>query len=96
MAEIGAPCVAPSSSPPCENSLRRIEVPRRAERRPPNTYQPVMRPRLATPDEKKTATGYTSAGPGVTEVERPWCLQPVYQPDPRTAFRHHSMLPPRR
>jgi hypothetical protein len=64
--------------------------------RPPNPYQPVMRPHLATPDEKETAQGYPSAGPGVTEVERPWCLQPVYQPDPRAVFRHHTMLPPQR
>ena len=60
----------------------------------PNPYQPVMRPSLTIPDEKKAAEGYTDAGSGVTEVERPWCLQPVYQPDPRAVFRHHSMLPP--
>ena len=61
-----------------------------------NTYQPTMRPGLAMPDEKKAAQGYTSAGPGVTEVEKPWCLQPVYQPDPRAVFRRHTMLPPLR
>jgi hypothetical protein len=60
------------------------------------TYEPVMRPRLATPDEKETAKGYTSVGPSETEVERPWCLQPVYEPDPRAVFRHPTMLPPER
>jgi hypothetical protein len=60
------------------------------------SYQPVMRPSLAIPDEKKTAEGYTECGSGVTEVERPWCSQPVYQPDPRAVFRHHSLLPPQR
>jgi len=55
-----------------------------------------MRPHLATPDEKETTQSYTSAGPGVTEIERPWCLQPVYQPDPRAVIRHHPMLPPQR
>ena len=39
------------------------------------------------PDEKKAAEGYTASGSGVTEVERPWCSQPVYQPDPRAVFR---------
>ena len=67
---------------------------RQGNRREPNPYQPVMRPGLTTPDEKKTAEGYTGAGSGVTEVERPWCSQPVYQPDPRAVFRHHSLLPP--
>ena len=62
----------------------------------PNPSQPVMRPSLAVPDEKKAAQGYTARGSGVTEVERPWCLQPVYQPDPRAVFRHHTMLPPLR
>jgi hypothetical protein len=61
-----------------------------------NSYQPVMRPSLTVPDEKKAAPGYTECGSGVTEVERPWCLQPVYQPDPRAVFRHHSLLPPER
>jgi len=55
-----------------------------------------MRLSLATPDEKKAAQGYTDSGSGVPEVERPWCLQPVYEPDPRTVFRHHPMLPPLR
>ena len=55
-----------------------------------------MRLGLATPDEKKAAAGYTNPGSGVSEVERPWCLQPVYEPDPRTVFRHHTMLPPPR
>jgi len=32
-----------------------------------------MRLGLATPDEKKTAEGYTGSDSGVTEVERPWC-----------------------
>ena len=59
-------------------------------------YEPVMRLGLATPDEKKAAAGYTNPGSGVSEVERPWCLQPVYEPDPRTVFRHHTMLPPPR
>jgi hypothetical protein len=62
----------------------------------PNSYQPVMRPSLAIPDEKKAAQGYTRAGPGATEVERPWCVEPVYQPDPRAVFRRHSLLPPPR
>jgi hypothetical protein len=61
-----------------------------------NPYEPVMRLGLATPDEKKAAEGYTDSGSGVSEVERPWCLQPVYEPDPRTVFRHHAMLPPPR
>jgi hypothetical protein len=60
------------------------------------TYEPVMRLGLTTPDEKKAAQGYTDPGSGVPEVERPWCLQPVYEPDPRTVFRHHTMLPPPR
>ena len=60
------------------------------------TYEPVMRRCLATPDEKKAAQGYTSAGPGVPEVERPWCLPPVYEPDPRAVFRRHPRLPPQR
>jgi hypothetical protein len=55
-----------------------------------------MRLGLATPDEKKAAPGYTDPGSGVPEVERPWCLQPVYEPDPRAVFRHHTMLPPER
>jgi hypothetical protein len=55
-----------------------------------------MRLGLATPDEKKAAQSYTDSGSGVPEVERPWCLQPVYEPDPRTVFRHHTMLPPPR
>jgi hypothetical protein len=59
-------------------------------------YEPVMRRGLATPDEKKATQGYTDSGSGVPEVERPWCLQPVYEPDPRTVFRHHAMLPPPR
>lgn len=63
---------------------------------PPNSYQPVMRPSLPLSDEKKTAEGYTGAGSGVTEVERPWCLQPVYQPDPRTVFRPPFLLLPSR
>src|SRR5918992_1325609 len=58
------------------------------------TYEPVMRLGLATPDEKKAAQGYTEPGSGVSEIERPWCLQPVYEPDPRTVFRYHTMLPP--
>ena len=58
-------------------------------------YEPVMRLGLATPDEKKAAEGYTDPGSGVPEVERPWCLQPVYQPDPRTVFRHHPCCHPR-
>ncbi len=53
-----------------------------------------MRPGLTLADEKKAAEGYTGAGSGVTEVESPWCLQPVYQPDPRTVFRHPFLLPP--
>ena len=53
-----------------------------------------MRPSLAIPDEKKTAAGYTGPGSGVPEVERPWGLQPVYQPDPRVVFRYHSLLTP--
>jgi hypothetical protein len=61
-----------------------------------NPYQPVMRPHLAVPEEKEAAQGYTSAGPGETEVERPWGVQPVYQPDPRAVCRHHPMLPPER
>jgi hypothetical protein len=61
-----------------------------------NPYQPVMGPSLTLSDEKKTAEGYTGAGSGVTEVESPWCLQPVYQPDPRTVFRHPFLLPPSR
>jgi hypothetical protein len=61
-----------------------------------NGYQPVMRPGLTLSDEKKIAEGYTMHGSGVTEVERPWCLQPVYQPDPRAVFRHHPMWPPLR
>lgn len=61
-----------------------------------NPYEPVMRLGLATPDEKKAAQGYTDPGSGVPEVERPWCLQPVYEPDPRAVFRHHTMLPPER
>jgi hypothetical protein len=60
------------------------------------TYEPVMRLGLATPDEKKAAEGYSNPGSGVSEVERPWCLQPVYEPDPRTVFRHHTMWPPPR
>jgi hypothetical protein len=60
------------------------------------TYEPVMRLGLATPDEKKAAQSYTESGSGVPEVERPWCLQPVYEPDLRTVFRHHTMLPPPR
>jgi hypothetical protein len=60
------------------------------------TYEPVMRLGLTTPDEKKAAQGYTDPGSGVPEVERPWCLQPVYEPDPRTVFRHHTLLPPPR
>ena len=60
----------------------------------PNPSQPVMRRRLARSDEKKTAEGYTTAGSGVTEVERPWCVEPVSQPDPRAAFRHPFLLPP--
>jgi hypothetical protein len=51
------------------------------------SYEPVMRPGLATPDEKKAAQGYTDPDSGVLEVERPWYLQPVYEPDPRTVFR---------
>ena len=70
-----------------------IEVARKQET---TTYQPVMRPSLAIPDEKRTAEGYTGTGSGVTEVERPWCSQPVYQPDPRAVFRRHSLLPPAR
>jgi hypothetical protein len=58
------------------------------------SYQPVMRLGLTLSDEKKTAAGYTTHGSGVTEVERPWCLQPVYQPDPRAVFRHPFLLPP--
>ena len=58
--------------------------------------QPVMRLSLTLSDEKKTVEGYTTSGSGVTEVERPWCLQPVYQPDPRTVFRHPFLLPPQR
>ena len=46
-----------------------------------------MRLGLAGPAEKKAAEGYTDSGSGVPEVERPWCLQPVYQPDPRAVFR---------
>ena len=61
-----------------------------------NPNQPGMRPSLAIPDEKKAAKRYTAGGSGVTEVERPWCLQPVYQPDPRAVFRRHTMLPPQR
>ena len=61
---------------------------------PANPYQPVMRRSLARSDEKKTAKGYTDLGSGVPEVDRPWCLQPVYQPDPRTVFRHPFLLPP--
>ncbi len=38
-----------------------------------------MRRSLTIPDEKRTAEDYTECGSGVTEVERPWCLQPVYQ-----------------
>lgn len=53
----------------------------------PNSSQPDMRLGLATPDEKKTAGGYTTPGSGVVEIERPWCVQPVSQPDPRTVFR---------
>ena len=40
---------------------------------PPNSSQPLMRPGLTGPDEKKAAEGYTGSGSGVTEVERPWC-----------------------
>ena len=61
-----------------------------------NSYQPVMRLSLTLSDEKKTAEGYTTHGSGVTEVESPWCLQPVYQPDPRTVFRPPFLLPPAR
>ena len=57
------------------------------------TYEPVMRLGLATPDEKKAAEGYPDSGSGVIEAERPWCLEPVYEPDPRAVFRHHPMLP---
>ena len=46
-----------------------------------------MKRGLATPDEKKAIRGYTDSGSGVAEVERSWCLQPVYEPDPRTVFR---------
>ena len=63
---------------------------------PTNPYQPVMRRRLAVPDEKKAAQGYTDPGSGVPEGERPWCLPPGYEPDPRTVFRHHPRLPPPR
>ena len=59
-----------------------------------NPYEPVMRPRLTLSDEKKTVERYTTGGSGVTEVERPWCAQPVSQPDPRAVFRRHSLLPP--
>ena len=45
-----------------------------AEREFTNAYQPVMRPRLTLSDEKTRAERYTTAGSGVTEVERPWCL----------------------
>ena len=62
----------------------------------PNPYQPVMRPGLTLSDEKKAAEGYSGAGSGVPEVESPWCLQPVYQPDPRTVFRPPFLLPPSR
>jgi hypothetical protein len=65
-----------------------------AEREFTNAYQPVMRPGLTLSDEKKTAEGYTTHGSGVTEVERPWCLQPGSQPDPRAVFRHPFLLPP--
>jgi hypothetical protein len=54
----------------------------------------VMRLSLTISDEKRTAEGYTAGGSGVPEVERPWCLQPVYQPDPRAVFRHLFLLPP--
>jgi hypothetical protein len=59
-----------------------------------NPYQPVMRLGLTLADEKRTAERYTMPGSGVAEVERPWCLQPVYQPDPRAVFRHPFLLPP--
>jgi len=58
------------------------------------TYKLIMRLGLATPDEKKAAQGYTHPGSGVPEIERPWCSQPVYEPDPRTVFRYHTVLPP--
>ena len=57
-------------------------------------YQPVMRSHLTLSDEKTRAERYTTAGSGVTEVERPWCVEPVYQPDPRAVFRHPFLLPP--
>jgi bacterioferritin len=64
------------------------------ERRSVKSYQPVMRLGLTLSDEKRTAERYTMPGSGVAEVERPWCLQPVYQPDPRAVFRHPFLLPP--
>src|SRR6266446_2064320 len=37
----------------------------------------VMRRCLTLSDEKTRAAGYTTAGSGVSEVDAPWCLQPV-------------------
>ena len=53
-----------------------------------------MRQCLTLSDEKKTAERYTAGGSGVTEVERPWCVEPGSQPDPRAALRRHTVLPP--
>ena len=59
-----------------------------------NPYEPKMRPSLTLSDEKRTAVGYSDCGSGVPEVERPWGLPPVAEPDPRGVFRHRFRLPP--